>query len=208
MGSWSVGVASKQAAYVARRIVGMICPPPRWMASVCNYEKIILLNESKRVNMKTYGNIKHVHSDTTHIFFTSDAFLCRPLECGNTRVLNFVEVLYTLRHIDQQIGTGGIGTETPDLSGVSDIPTEFISKNTSTELEIVTRIDFAGLNGFCEFFINGQGLHEETVVLVLRFRQSNNGGLSLDSLTVRHDGVRNLKRNTGMVFLQILDAND
>ena len=142
------------------------------MASVCSYRRKVreqVHSQYMRAKMNAYSNIKHVHSDTTHILFTSDTFLCRPLECGNTRVLDFVEVLHTLRHIDQQIRASGIGTETPNLPGISDIPTVLISKSTSTELIIVTSSDFAPLNSLREFFVNGQSLYVETIVLVLRF---------------------------------------
>jgi hypothetical protein len=60
------------------------------------------------------------------------------MECGNTRILDFVEVLNTLGSINQQVRTSSLGTETPDLPRIRDIPTEFIGKETSTQLEIVT----------------------------------------------------------------------
>jgi len=91
------------------------------------------------------------------------------LEGSNARILDFVEVLNPLGHIDQQIGSSGIGAETPDLAGISNIPAVFISEDTSTELELVARVDLATLDGLGELLIDWQGLDEETIVLVLRF---------------------------------------
>ena len=121
-----------------------------------------------RENRFTNSNIKNVDADTTHVLFASNTFPCRPLEGSNARVLDFVQVLDTLGDIDKQIGTSCVGTEAPNLAGVGNIPTELVGEDTSSQLEIVTRVDLAGFNGSGELFIDGQGLNEETIVLVLR----------------------------------------
>lgn len=126
-----------------------------------------------RIN-ETYCDIKNVHSDTTHVLLTAHTLLGSPLEGSNTRILDFVQVLHTLGDINEQVGTSSVRSETPDLPGIGDIPSELIGKNTSSSLEIVTSVDFAGLDGQRELLINGEGLDEQTIVLVLRFRESNN----------------------------------
>ena len=115
--------------------------------------------------------------------------------------------MHTLGDIDQQIGTGGIGAETPDLPGVGDIPSELISHDPSASLEIVTGADFATLNGTRKLFFDGLGLEIQTVVLVLGLGQGNDGRLGLDGLTVTDDGVRNLEGDASVVFLEILGGN-
>ena len=112
--------------------------------------------------------------------------------------------MHTLGDIDHQVGASGVGTEGPDLTGVRHIPAELVSEETGTELVIVTGVDLAGLDRKGELLLDGESLDVETVVLVLRLRQSNDGGLSLDGLTVRDDGVGDLEGNTGVVLLEIL----
>lgn len=125
----------------------------------------------------------------------------------NARILDLVEVLHTLGDIDQQVRTGGVRSKAPDLPGVGDIPTELIGENASTGLEIVTRADLAGLDGLGELFVERHRLDVQTIVLVLRLGEGNNRGLGLDSLTVRNNGVRDLQGNTGVILLEILQAN-
>lgn len=120
-------------------------------------------------NAATYGDINNVDPDSTHLLFSTHTFLCRPLECSNARILDFIQVLHTLGDIDQQIRTSSIRTETPDLPSVSDIPTVLIGEDTGTGLEIVTGADSTAFDGFCELFVNGLGLDVKTIVLVLRF---------------------------------------
>src|SRR5882757_6451397 len=100
----------------------------------------------------TNSDIKSVESDTAHVLFSTDTLLGCPLECGNARILDFVKVLYTLRHVDQQIGSGRIRTKAPDLPGIGDIPAVLISKNPSTSLKIVPRVDLASFNGLGKLF--------------------------------------------------------
>jgi len=113
--------------------------------------------------------------------------------------------LHTLGDIDHQVGTSGIGTETPDLPGIGDIPSILVSQDPSTGLEIVTGVDLAVFDGKSELLIEGLGLEIQAVVLVLGLGQCDDGGLSLDGLPVTDDGVRNLEGNTSVVFLEILD---
>ena len=153
---------------------------------------------------KTYSNINDVDADTTHDFLSANALLRCPLEGSNTRVLDLVEVLHTLRDVDDQVGAGRVRTETPDLAGVGDIPTVLVSKNARARLEIVTWVDLALLDGGGELLTERHRLREETVVLVLRLGESDNRRLGLDSLTIRNDRVGDLERNTSVVFLEIL----
>ena len=153
---------------------------------------------------KTYSDIEDVEADTTHVLLAENTLLGRPLEGSNARILDLVEVLNTLSDINEQVGAGGVGTEAPNLPGVSDVPAELVSEETSTELVIVTSVDLAVLDGEGELLIDGHGLDVETVVLVLGLGQSDDGGLGLDGLTVSDNGVRNLEGDTSVVLLEIL----
>ena len=153
------------------------------------------------------SDIEDVESGTSHGLFGADTLLGGPLEGGDARVLDFVEVLNTLGDIDEKVGAGGLGTEAPNLTGVSDIPSVVVSKDTSTSLEIVTGGHLAVLNELGELLFDGHGLDVKTVVLVLRLGESNHGGLGLDGLTVTNDGLRDLEGNLGVVLLEILEDN-
>ena len=111
------------------------------------------------------------------------------MEGSNTRILDFVQVLDCLGLIDQQVGTGGIGTETPDLSCIGDVPAVLVGKMSCPSLGVVTWVDFATLDFDGEFLRQGLCLHEETVVLVGRLGESDHTGFRGDSFSVRDDRV-------------------
>ena len=60
-----------------------------------------------------------------------------PLEAGNDGILDFVQVLDSLSTIDQDVGSKGVGTEAPDLTGFSDIVFVFVGQVTTSDLEIL-----------------------------------------------------------------------
>jgi hypothetical protein len=153
------------------------------------------------------GDIQDVEAARSHWLFSDWSFSRGPLETGDDRVLDFVQVLDGLGLVDQHVGTAGVGTEAPDLSGIGNVPPEVVSQDTGTSLEIVTRADLAVLNLLRDLLGEGLGNHVETVVLVGRLRQSGHAGLRGDSLTVRNDGVGDAEGNTSMVLLEILQAD-
>lgn len=153
------------------------------------------------------GDIEDVEADRAHGLLSNRTLTTGPLETRDDGVLDFVQVLNSLGLVNQQVGTGTIRTESPDLTGISDIPTEVIGQDTGTSLEIITGRDLAALNGQRKLLINGLSNHVQTVVLVGGLGQSRHAGLALDGLTVLDDGVRDVERNTGVVLLEILQAN-
>lgn len=153
------------------------------------------------------GDIEDVEADRAHGLLSNRTLTTGPLETRDNGVLDFVQVLNSLGLVNQQVGTGTIRTESPDLTGISDIPTEVIGQDTGTSLEIVTGRDLAALDGQRELLINGLSNHVQTVVLVGGLGQSRHAGLALDGLSVLDDGVRDVERNTGVVLLEILQAN-
>ena len=166
-----------------------------------------ILRQSKPFLWETHSNVKDIDPDAAHVLFSAYTLLGGPLEGGDTRILDFVQVLHALGDVNQQIGTSSIGTETPDLPGVGNIPSILVSHNPSTSLKIVTGTDFAALDGIGEVLLDGLGLEVQAIVLVLGLGQGNDRRLGLDGLTVTDDGIRDLERNTGMVFLEILGGN-
>jgi hypothetical protein len=97
------------------------------------------------------------------------------LEAGNAGVLDLIQVLHTLGDINHQVRASCLGPEAPDLTGLSDIPTVLVRENAGASLEIVTRVDLACFNRLDDFLVDWSGLDEETVVLVLRLGEGDNG---------------------------------
>lgn len=153
------------------------------------------------------GNIEDVEADRAHGLLTDRTLTGGPLEAGDDRVLDFLEVLDGLGLVNDQVGTSGVRTESPDLAGIGDIPAEVVGKDTSAGLEIVTRSDLATLNLLAELLIHGLSNHVETVVLVGGLGEGSHAGLASNGLTVLDDGVRDGERNTSVVLLEILQAN-
>jgi hypothetical protein len=158
-------------------------------------------------SISVQGHIKDVEAGRAHGLLSNGSFTSSPLETGHNGILDFVEVLDGLGLVNQQVGTSAIRTEGPDLTGVSDIPAEVVSEDTGTGLEIVTGGNLASLDRKREFLLNRLSNHVQTVVLVGGLGKSSNARLALDSLTVLDDGVGDDQRDTGVVFLKILQAN-
>lgn len=129
------------------------------------------------------------------------------MESGDTRILDFVEELNSLGGIDEEVGSGSIGTEAPDLPGIGDIPAVLVGEDTSTKLEIVTGTDLALLDSLGDLLIDGLSSNVETVVLVLRLGESGHRRFGGNTLTVSDDGVGDLEGYTGVVLYEILQAN-
>ena len=153
------------------------------------------------------SDILDVEANRSHWLLSDRALTGSPLEARNDRVLDFIEVLDGLGLVNEQVGTIGVRTEAPNLTGIGDIPAVLISKDTGTSLEIITRADRAGFNGRADLLGQGLGSDIETVVLVGRLGQGGNARLATDGLTVGDNGVRDTERDTGMVILKILQAD-
>lgn len=153
------------------------------------------------------GDIHDVEADGAHGLLGNGTFLGGPLETGDNGVLDFAEVLDGLGLVNEQVGTVGVGTEAPNLTGVSDVPAVLVGKDTGTSLKIVTGSDLAGLDVLGDLLREGLGDHVDTVVLVGRLGQSSHAGGASNGLTVLDDGVGDTERDTGVVLLEILQAN-
>lgn len=158
-------------------------------------------------SISVQGNIEDVEADGTHGLLGNGTLTGSPLETGDNGILDFVEVLDGLGLVDEQVGTGGVGTEAPNLTGIGNIPAVLVSKDTGTSLEVVTGADLAGLNGEGDLLLDGLSSHVQTVVLVGRLGQSSHAGGTSDGLTVSNDGVGDTEGNTSVVLLEILKTN-
>lgn len=64
------------------------------------------------------GNIHDVEADRAEWLLSNWTLTGSPLETGNDGILDFVEVLNSLGLINEQVGTGGVWAEAPNLTGI------------------------------------------------------------------------------------------
>jgi len=88
------------------------------------------------------------------------------LEGSFEGVLDFVQILNSLGLINKEIWTRGFWTETPDLLCIIDIPFEFVSKSSVSNLLILLGIDIISFNSIGQVITEGFGNNVQSVVLV------------------------------------------
>ena len=67
----------------------------------------------------------------------SHTFFGRPLESRDDRVFDLVEILDSLRGVDDDVGSRALGTEAPDLTRFVHVVFVLIGQITTTKLEIL-----------------------------------------------------------------------
>merc|ERR1711935_419254 len=153
------------------------------------------------------GDIVEIETDSTHVLVAEDTFLGGPVETGLDGVLDLVKELDSLGDVNDHVGSVLVGSEGPDLTGVVDVPLVLLRQVATTGLWLVTWRDILVLDLVSKTFWEGLGLHVQTVVLVGRLGQAHDGRLLGDGLAVRHNGVGLDDGDTGVVLLQILQAD-
>ena len=86
-----------------------------------------------------------------------------PLESSDTGILDLIEVLDSLCAVDHYVGSTGLGTKAPDLSGLSDIELVLVGEVTATDLEVVPGVDLTLVNVLSQTIGHGNGPHEKPV---------------------------------------------
>lgn len=71
-----------------------------------------------------------------------------PLESGHNRVFDFVQVLDSLGHVEQQIGASAVRAEAPDLSRLRHVVLVLLCQHLCTSLQNTSKI--SQLVGVCE----------------------------------------------------------
>mmetsp|Transcript_17081 Transcript_17081/g.20573 ORF Transcript_17081/g.20573 Transcript_17081/m.20573 type:complete len:397 (+) Transcript_17081:628-1818(+) len=153
-------------------------------------------------------NIVNFELDSTHVLIAQGTFLSGPLHGSNAGVLDFVQVLHSLTHVNEHVRTSGLGTEAPDLLGQILVPFELLSKETTTSLGVIPRSNKTLINGFRQSFLHGNGLQVDTVMLVGRLGHNSSGRGLAHSLTEGNNWLGNTDRSsTHEVLLQVLQAD-
>mmetsp|Transcript_10256 Transcript_10256/g.17658 ORF Transcript_10256/g.17658 Transcript_10256/m.17658 type:complete len:841 (-) Transcript_10256:216-2738(-) len=153
-------------------------------------------------------NIVHLGFHGAHVLIAQGALLGSPLEGSHARVLDLVQVLHSLTHVNEHVGPGGLGTEGPDLLGQILVPVELLRQQATADLGIVAGTHGALVDRLRETLLHGGGLHVETVVLVGRLGHDNVVGGVVDGLTERDDGLGHADLSaTHEVITEILEAD-
>jgi hypothetical protein len=78
------------------------------------------------------GGVVKVEADTTERLTTENSFTCYGFEGGAHVILDFIEVLYSVRHIDDAVGS----REEPNLGGVGLVPSIIVGKLFSADFGV------------------------------------------------------------------------
>lgn len=153
------------------------------------------------------GDIMDIETAATDVLIAKNTLLGGPLESRDAGILDLIEVLDSLGHINKDVGTLVLRSEAPDLTSISDIPAVVISHVTSTDLGILVDVELAALDVSSALLAERLSLHEETVVLVGRLGETHDAALGSDSLTEGNDGLRDLELGSAVLVTEILKAD-
>mmetsp|Transcript_5199 Transcript_5199/g.14877 ORF Transcript_5199/g.14877 Transcript_5199/m.14877 type:complete len:885 (-) Transcript_5199:8-2662(-) len=154
------------------------------------------------------NDIADLIDGSTHVLLGEHSLLGGPLEGGNARVLDLVEVLDSLGDVAHQVGASGVRAEAPDLLGHVLVPSKLLRHNLSADLRVITRPNLSVIDGLGEPLLHRPGLEVDTVVLVRRLGHDGVVGLRADGLTERDDRRGHPdRRSSHEIVLEILQAN-
>jgi len=146
--------------------------------------------------VSVHGDIQEVPTDTAAVLLGENTLLGRNLKTTHNGILDFVEVLHGLGGVDDKVGAGSFGSESPDLAGVVDVPLVFLVQNLATGLLFVTGGNGALLNLLNELLLQRAGSHIQTIVLVGGLRETDLVRGADNSFTVRNNWVGDLDFST------------
>jgi len=73
-------------------------------------------------------DIHQVETATSQLFFTKRPRSAGPIESGNNRFFDFQQVVNSLGGVNVSVRSVSVRSEGPDLSGLGDIPSPFVSE--------------------------------------------------------------------------------
>jgi len=112
------------------------------------------------------GHILDVEPDTSHVLVSQNTLLGGPLEGSLDGVLDFVEVLDLLGHINDHVGSGGVWAEAPDLLGIIGVPLVLVLEHTLSFLLFLLGADLVVLDLLGELVTERGSSAEHSVMLV------------------------------------------
>lgn len=153
-------------------------------------------------------HVQHLDTDAAHLLVTERAVVAGALEAAAHGLLDLVEVGHTLGGVEDDVGAGALGAESPDLTGLRHVPFVRVGQVAGTQLEVVAGIALAVLDVGAQLVLEGLGRGVQAVVLVGRLGQARLVRRGGDRLTEGHHGVRDLDLGAlHVVLLQVLEAD-
>ena len=153
------------------------------------------------------GNVTNVELDASHVLIGDSTLLGSPLEGSFHGILDLIKVLDGGGLVEENVGTRGVGTEAPDLECVVLVPLVLLGKDLNSLLAVLLGGNDVSLNIVGKIFTKRLGLHEDSVVLVLRLGEAHLVGELSDSLLVSDDWVGLLELAFGVLLLEIVEAD-
>jgi hypothetical protein len=134
-------------------------------------------------------------------------FFGGPLEASDDAVFDFVKILHTLGTVDEHVGPGALGAETPDLTRLGHVVLVLFAQILGAKFKVLTRVHLIPVDVIGQTVGHGHALHVQTIVLVGRLGQTHLGRLVDYCFTIGHDRVGHLDGYARVIFLQIFETN-
>mmetsp|Transcript_10545 Transcript_10545/g.29798 ORF Transcript_10545/g.29798 Transcript_10545/m.29798 type:complete len:859 (+) Transcript_10545:55-2631(+) len=154
-------------------------------------------------------DILDLEGDTSHVLLGKRTVLGGPLQGGDDAILDLIQVLDSLGHINNHVWSSGVRSEAPNLPGTNIlVPLELLGKVSSPGLRLVSWSNESLVNGLWESFLEWPGGHVYSVMLVGGLGHDGLLGRLGDSLPEGHDRIGDSDRGSSHeILLQILEAN-
>ena len=136
--------------------------------------------------VSVHGDVLQVEGNSTDLLVAQRSSLGGPLETGVDGLLDLRQVLHTLAHVAEHVGTLSVGAERPDLLALLLVEAVVFVKESSKFLLLHLHRDLAVIDVLGQVTVDALGEHVQTVVLVGGLGQAL-GGLGGDRLTEGHN---------------------
>jgi len=153
------------------------------------------------------SDIMDIESDTSHVLVAHDTLFGGPLESSLHRVLDFVKELNSLSGINEYVSSTGVWSESPNLEGISLVPFILLRKSFSSLFSFLLWSNSLSLNLVSKFILHWDSLHENSVMLVWRFRKAHLGRFLSNCFLVGNDWVSDLDFTLSILLNEILKAD-
>merc|ERR1712002_635259 len=89
------------------------------------------------------SHVVNVEAAASHVLFAEDALLTSPLKTGHHRVLDFIQVLNSLRRVDNKVWTSDIRAKAPNSTRMVELPAVLFSNILSSGLFFLLMANFS-----------------------------------------------------------------
>ncbi len=119
------------------------------------------------------NNIMNIESNSSHMFISHWSFFSSPLESWFKRISNFVHVLDSFCHIDQNVRTLVFRSITPDFQGIIFVPSIIFNHFFGSFFRILFSTSFSFFNIVLELHIQRTSSNIKSIMFIWRFSHTN-----------------------------------